>query len=384
MIPFNSPPIVGTERRYLDAALAGGGLSGSGGSFGLRCQEWLERALGSHRALLTPSCTSALELAALLLDVGPGDEVIMPSYTFVSTATAFALRGARVVFVDVRPDTMVLDETLVEAAVTERTKVVVAVHYAGVACDLEVLARVAGRHDLWVVEDAAQGLLATQRGRPLGAVGHLGCLSFHETKGFTAGGEGGALLVNDPSFADRAEVLREKGTDRARFQRGEVSRYSWQDLGSSALMSELQAAFLLAQFEAADRISARRHELWDAYREALGPVAEDGAFALPTIPAHSGHNAHAFTLKLPGPAERARFLADLAASGVLATFHFVPLHSSPAGRRFGRFHGVDRHTTDVSERVARLPLFLAMTDAQHRAVVDAVLRHHDRKGRHQP
>jgi dTDP-4-amino-4,6-dideoxygalactose transaminase len=374
---------VGTELRYLETALTSGNLSGSGGH-GRRCQAWLERELGAHKAFLTPSCTAALELAALLLDIGPGDEVIMPSYTFVSTANAFVLRGARIVFVDVRPDTMNLDETLVESAITNRTKAIVPVHYAGVACDMDAIMTIAEEHHLWVVEDAAQAILSTHHGRALGTIGHLGCLSFHETKSVTAGGEGGAILVNSPEFAERTEILREKGTDRSRFWRGEVAKYTWQDVGSSYLLSDLQAAYLLAQLEAADEIDRRRHELWNEYENALRPLAAAGWFELPTVPPQTRHNAHMFALMLRDGAERAAFLDGLKGAGVMATFHYVPLHSSPAGRRFGRFHGTDRHTTSRSERLVRLPIFFNMTDAEHRTVIDAVVNHCDERSRDRP
>lgn len=374
MIPFNSPPVVGTEMHHVQAAIGSGALSGSG-DHTRRCEEWLDRELGCHRALLTPSCTDALEMAALLLDVGPGDEVIMPSYTFASTANAFVLRGARIVFVDVAPDTMNLDARLVEAAVTRRTRGVVPVHYAGVACDMDPITAVADAHGLWVVEDAAQAIGATYRGRALGTIGDVGCLSFHETKSVTAGGEGGAILVNRPELVARAEVLREKGTDRSRFRRGEVDRYTWQDIGSSYLMSDLQAAYLLAQLDAIDRIERRRHALWDGYARALGPLAAAGRFTLPAVPPHAGHNAHMFALKLPDRAARDALIDALRVAGVMATFHYVPLHSSPAGRRFGRFAGTDAATTDGSRRLVRLPLFYNMTDEEHRAVVDAVARH---------
>lgn len=378
MIPFNSPPVVGTEMAYLEAAVSSGDLSGSG-VFGRRCEAWLERELVARKAFLTPSCTAALELAALLLDVGPDDEVIMPSYTFPSTATAFVLRGARIVFVDVRPDTMNLDETLVEAAITDRTTGIVAVHYAGVACEMAAIMAVADRHRLWVVEDAAQAILSTYRGQALGTIGHLGCLSFHETKGVTAGGEGGAILVNSPDLVSRAEIIREKGTDRGRFRRGEVSKYTWCDLGSSYLLSDLQAAYLLAQLDAVERIDRRRRDLWHRYASALRPLAEDGCFDLLTVAPHVRHNAHLFALKVRDEARRTAFIEELKGAGVMATFHYVPLHSSPAGRQFGRFHGTDRHTTSGSERLVRLPLFFNLTDDDHHTVIDAVVRHwHER------
>lgn len=372
MIPFNSPPVVGTEMDYLRRAVRSGGLSG-GGSVTAACESWLERELSAHRAFLTPSCTAALEMTALLLGIGPGDEVIMPSYTFVSTANAFVLRGARIVFVDVRPDTMNLDERKIEAAITERTRVIVPVHYAGVACDMDTIMAIARKHRLWVVEDAAQAMLATHRDQALGTIGHFGCFSFHETKGYTAGGEGGALLVNDAEFVARTEILREKGTNRIEFWRGDVDKYTWRDLGSSYLMSELQAAYLLAQLESAHRIDRRRGELWDGYAAAFGHLAAEGTVQVQRIPAGVRHNAHMFYLKLRDAGHRDDFIDAMKSRGVLAVFHYVPLHSSPAGLRFGRFHGEDVCTTTESERLVRLPLYYNLTDEQHRAVIDAVL-----------
>lgn len=372
VIPFNKPPVVGTELDYLRAAMSSGELRGGGG-YTRRCEQWLEQHLGAHRAFLTCSCTAALEIAAILLNIGPGDEVIMPSYTFVSTANAFVLRGATIVFVDVRPDTMNIDPGRIEAAITERTKVVVPVHYAGVACDMDTIMAIATRHRLWVVEDAAHAMMSFYRDRALGTIGHLGCYSFHETKGYTAGGEGGAILVNEPDFVERTEILRDKGTNRAAFWRGEVAKYTWQDLGSSYLMSDLQAAYLAAQLESADRIDARRRQLWAEYERIFQPLAQAGRFELPTVPSSSHHNAHMFYLKLPDTNQRAAFIDALKGQGVMAVFHYVPLHSSPAGKRFGVFHGQDIHTTRGSQRLVRLPLFYNMTDAEHRSVIDAVL-----------
>ncbi|GAB3249847.1 dTDP-4-amino-4,6-dideoxygalactose transaminase [Kineosporia babensis] len=370
MIPFHRRARVGTELAFIQEALDGDGLSG-GGSLNRRCEAWLEHELGCHRALLTPSCTAALEMAALLLGVEPGDEVIMPSFTFPSTANAFALRGARIVFVDVRPDTLNLDENLLEAALTPRTRGVVPVHYAGVGCDMRSILDFAQRHGLWVIEDAAQGLLSEREGQALGTLGDVGCLSFHETKGVTAGGEGGALLINRPDLLERAEIIQEKGTDRARFRRGEVPEYSWQEMGSSHLMSEVQAAFLLAHLEAARHMTERRLDLWNGYAEALS----ESSLGLPVVPPGEQHNAHIFALRAPSVPARSGLIRALLAEGVMTTSHYVPLHSSPAGKRFGRFSGADRVTTEASRRLLRLPLFYNLTDQEHRTVIDAVLRH---------
>ncbi|GLY29212.1 dTDP-4-amino-4,6-dideoxy-D-glucose transaminase [Kineosporia sp. NBRC 101731] len=378
MIPFTRPAVVGTEIEHLRAVVESGALAGNG-STGRACERRLERDTGCRRVLLTPSCTAALELAALVLEVGPGDEVIMPSFTFPSTANAFALRGAQLVFVDVRPDTLNLDETLIEAALTDRTRGIVPVHYAGVGCAMDPILEIARAHGLWVVEDAAQGLGATYRDRALGTLGDIGCLSFHATKGVTAGGEGGAMLINLPELTQRAEIGQEKGTDRSRFQRGEVARYTWQGLGSSHLMSELQAAFLLAQLSAADQMQKRRRELWDGYEQALRPVAQ--YVDLPVVPPETQHNAHLFGLRTKDADGRDTLIAALREAGVTATTHYEPLHGSPAGRRYGRFSGTDRVTTDSSRRLVRLPLFHTMTDAEHRTVIDAVLSHYRRSSR---
>ncbi len=357
MVPFNRPHLTGREFAYIQEAVEVGQLAGNG-RFTRRCQQWLEAHMGAPRVLLTHSCTGALEMAALLLDVGPGDEVIMPSFTFVSTANAFALRGATPVFVDIRPDTLNIDEQLVEAAITPRTRAIVAVHYGGVACDMTTLADVAGRHGLPVVEDAAQGLLASYRGRPLGSLGALAALSFHETKNIISG-EGGALVVNDARYVERAEILWEKGTDRSRFARGEVEKYTWMDLGSSFLPGELTAAFLWAQLEDATAITATRMALWGAYRQACAELAGLGV-ELANIPADCAHNAHLFRVQLPPGVSRSHVIAELNRRGVNAVFHYVPLHSAPAGRRFGRVSGTMAVTDDRSARLVRLPLWIGM------------------------
>jgi dTDP-4-amino-4,6-dideoxygalactose transaminase len=378
-IPFNRPALAGRELENLTAALASGHLSGDG-PFTKRCHAWLEARTGTAKALLTHSCTAALEMAALLADVGPGDEVIMPSYTFVSTANAFVLRGATPVFVDIREDTLNLDERLVPDAITARTRAIVPVHYAGVACEMDALLASAARHDLLVIEDAAQGVNATYRGRPLGAIGHLGALSFHETKNLISG-EGGALLVNDPQFAGRAEIIREKGTNRSAFFRGAVDKYTWVDIGSSYLPSELIAAFLLAQFDDAETLNIRRKGVWELYHASFADLEADGLLRRPIVPEHCSNNAHMYYLLLATLAGRQALIAELKARGIGAVFHYVPLHSAPAGRRFGRAHGDFRVTDSTSERLVRLPIWAGMNEQAEtvvRAVRAAVGRHSTR------
>jgi dTDP-4-amino-4,6-dideoxygalactose transaminase len=370
-IPFNKPFTIGAELDNIRAALEEGHLSGDG-RFTRACHQWLEQHLGARRALLTHSCTAALEMAAILSDVGPGDEVIMPSFTFVSTANAFVLRGAVPVFVDIRPDTLNLDERLIEAAVTKRTRAVVPVHYAGVACEMDEIVHLSARHGLVVVEDAAQGILAEYKGRRLGAIGHLGCLSFHETKNVISG-EGGALLVNDERFLARAEVIREKGTNRAQFFRGEVDKYTWVDVGSSYLPSELVGAFLAAQLEQAAVINAKRLRLCEMYRAGLAALEARGEVALPQpLPEGVVSNGHMFYLLLPTADTRARLIAHLKALGVHAVFHYVPLHSAPAGERFGRTAGTMTVTDDISERLLRLPLYHDLAEDDAARIAEAV------------
>jgi dTDP-4-amino-4,6-dideoxygalactose transaminase len=369
-IPFNSPYMTGLELEYMARAHAGGHLAGDG-AFTRRCQSWLETGTGCARALLVHSCTAALELAALLLDIEAGDEVIVPSYTFASTANAFVLRGAVPVFVDVREDTLNLDERLVEAAITARTRVIAPVHYAGVGCEMDTIAQVASRHGLRVVEDAAQGVMASYKGRALGSIGDLGAYSFHETKNVISG-EGGALLVNDAALVQRAEVIREKGTDRSRFFRGEVDKYTWQEAGSSFLPSELIAAFLWAQLEKAQWINDERLRIWRRYHEMLEPLERRGVLRRPIVPAHCEHNGHMYYVLLADGADRSRVLADLNAQGIGAIFHYVPLHSSPAGRRYGRMHGDLKVTDSIAARVVRLPFWLGLT-AQDQGRVAAAL-----------
>lgn len=370
-IPFNRPPFTGNEQQYVLQAIGSEKISGDG-PFGKRCQQWFDRQLQSARTLLTPSCTHALEMAALLIDIQPGDEVIMPSYTFVSTANAFALRGAKIVFVDVRPDTMNLNEQLIEAAITDRTRAIVPVHYAGVACEMDVIMALANRYGLYVIEDAAQAIQAFYRGAAVGTHGHLSAISFHDTKNITSGGEGGLLVINDQEFADRAEVIREKGTNRSQFFRGAVDKYSWVDIGSSYLPSELQAAYLWGQLEYADRIISDRLSAWHAYSEALRPLAERACIQLPTIPAECDHNAHMFYVKVKDLNERGELITYLKEHDIQAAFHYVPLHSAVAGRDHGRFHGEDRYTTVESERLLRLPLYFGMSELAIERVTDEV------------
>lgn len=372
MIPFNKPPYTGNEDKHVSAAMRSAKMSGDG-EYSIRCQQWFENNIHCYKALLTPSCTHALEMAALLVDIEPGDEVIMPSYTFVSTANAFVLRGAKIVFVDIRPDTMNIDETLIEAAVTNRTKVIVPVHYAGVACEMDVIMAVAERHGLYVVEDAAQGMMSTYKGKRLGTIGHLGAYSFHETKNYTSGGEGGLLIINEAAFLHRAEIIREKGTDRSQFFRGMVDKYSWVDVGSSYLPCDLQAAYLWGQLEVADDINKARILVWNKYATLLSELAGAGYIELPSVPDSCVHNAHMFYIKVDGLKVRAALIAHLISRGVQAVFHYVPLHSAVAGIKFGRFQGADTNTTFESERLIRLPMWYGMSDTDIEKVVHAVM-----------
>ena len=369
MIPFNRPYLTGREFTHIQAAVAAGQLAGNG-RFTRLCQAWLERRVGSPRVLLTQSCTAALEMAALLIDLGPGDEVIMPSFTFVSTANAFVLRGARPVFVDIRPDTLNIDERQLESAITPRTKAIVVVHYAGVACEMEALMEIARRHDLVVIEDAAHALMSQYKGKPLGGFGHLATFSFHETKNVISG-EGGALVINDARFVERAEIIWEKGTNRSQFSLGRVDKYTWVDVGSSFLPGELTAAFLWAQLEEAEQITSKRLALWNRYREASSALDAIGLRG-PVVPPDCDHNAHLFYLLLPVPGRRHEILADLNARGVNAVFHYVPLHSSPAGLRYGRVSGSMSVTDDCSARLIRLPLWVGMPAEAPEMVVERV------------
>lgn len=369
---FNRPAVTGAELEYLRQALDGGSLSGDG-PFTRKCHALLEQITGARKALLTTSCTHALEMAALLLDVGPGDEVICPAFTFVSTVNAFVLRGARPVFVDIRPDTLNLDERLLESVITPKTRAIIVVHYAGVACEMEAILDIAARHGVAVVEDNAHGFLGHYKGRPLGSFGTLAALSFHETKNISCG-EGGALLINDERYAARAEVIREKGTDRSRFFRGEVDKYTWVDVGSSYLPSDLLAAVLLAQLEAREAIQRRRRAIWELYRSELARWAEEHGVRLPIVPDGCDHPAHLFYLLMPSADLRARLIDRLRAENILAVFHYLPLHLSTMGRRFGGSEGQCPVAEDVADRLVRLPLFFQLTDDEQRRVIAAVER----------
>ncbi|WP_417539704.1 dTDP-4-amino-4,6-dideoxygalactose transaminase [Marinobacter sp.] len=371
MIDFNRPPFVGTEPVYVAEAMKNRKLSGDG-PFGEKCQNWFETNLPAPKTLLTPSCTAALELAAVLIDIQAGDEIIMPSYTFVSTANAFVLRGAKIVFVDIRPDTMNIDESLIEAAITPKTRAIVPVHYAGVACEMDTIMAIAKRHNLYVIEDAAQGVMSNYKGRALGTIGHLGAFSFHETKNYTSGGEGGLLIINEERFTDRAEIIREKGTNRSLFFRGMVDKYQWVDIGSSYLPSELQAAYLWAQLEHSTEINETRLKAWHFYWNQLLPLAEAGYIQLATIPEGCTHNAHMFFLKTANLEERTALLAHLKYQAISAAFHYVPLHTAKAGSEFARFHGQDVCTTSESERLLRLPMWFGLDGQAQQRVVQAI------------
>lgn len=362
MIRFNVPPYTGREMDNMKKAIESMHICGDG-EFTGKCSKYLEEITGTKKSLLTTSCTHALEMAALLCDIKEGDEVILPSYTFVSTANAFVLRGAKAVFVDIRPDTMNIDETLIEDAITEKTKAIAVVHYAGIACNMDVIMDIARRHQLMVVEDAAQAIMCTYQGKPLGTIGDFGCFSFHETKNFSMG-EGGALLIRDARYIESAEILREKGTDRSKYFRGQVDKYRWQNFGSSYLPSDINAAYLYTQFEMADEINASRIARWNQYYELLLPLKEEGKIELPVVPEGCVHNGHMFYVKTKDMQERTRLIDFLKESGILAVFHYVPLHSAPAGIGYGRFHGEDKYTTRESERLLRLPMFYQLTEEQ--------------------
>ena len=371
MVPFNIPPHIGTAEKYISQAVAAHKICGDG-QFTKKCSEWMEKRFGAKKVLLTTSGTTALEMAALLCDVQAGDEVIMPSYTFCSTADAFVQRGARIVFVDIRPDTMNINERLIEHAITPRTKAICAVHYAGVACEMDTIMGIARRHNLKVVEDAAQGVMSSYKGRALGTIGDYGCYSFHETKNYSMG-EGGALVINTGSGdIERAEIIREKGTNRSKFYRGQIDKYTWVDYGSSYLPSELNAAYLWAQLEEADKINDARLAVWKRYCEALKPFADAGRIEIPYVPEGCVHNAHMFYLKCHDLDERTRFIAYMKDQGIGCVFHYIPLHSSPAGLKFGRFDEKDAMTTKESDRLVRLPLWYGMTAADVDAVTKAV------------
>ena len=370
MIPFNVPPCVGSEEKYIAEAIANHKLCGDG-EFTKKCNAKLEEMTGTSKALLTTSCTHATEMAAILSDIKPGDEVIMPSYTFVSTANAFVLRGATVVFVDIRPDTMNIDETKIEEAITEKTKAIVPVHYAGVSCEMDTIMEIARKYNLKVIEDAAQGIMSTYKGRPLGTIGDYGCFSFHETQNISMG-EGGALLIADPANIENAEIVREKGTNRSKFFRGQIDKYSWVEAGSSYLPSELNAAYLWGELESADKIYEDRMNTWNYYDKALKKLEETGKIECPVIPDGCVHNAHMYYIKAKDLEERTRLLAYLKENGVAAVFHYIPLHSAAAGIKYGRFSGEDKYTTKESERLLRLPLYYGMKEEDREKVVKCV------------
>ena len=372
MIPFNVPPFLGTETNYIAKAIENHKICGDG-PFTKECHQWLENKTGAAKALLTTSCTDALELAALLLDVQPGDEVILPSFTFCSTADAFALRGAKLVFVDIRPDTMNIDETKIEDAITDKTKAIVPVHYAGVACEMDTIMDIARRHNLAVVEDAARAVMSEYKGKALGAIGDYGCYSFHETKNYSMG-EGGAILIKDPAKIEDAEILREKGTNRSVFLRGQIDKYTWVNYGSSYLPSDMNAAYLWAQLEEADKINNDRLASWQKYYDAFEDLEKKGFVQRPVIPEGCKHNAHMFYLKAKNLEERTALISFLKENGIMAVFHYIPLHSAPAGQKFGVFHGEDKYTTAESDRLLRLPMYYGLTDSDINKVIDTVIR----------
>lgn len=370
-IPFNIPPYVGHEMEYLQKACEVNHKICGDGPFTKQCKAWVEEKTGTAGCLMTTSGTSALEMAAHLSHIQPGEEVIMPSYTFCSTADAFVLKGAVPVFVDIRPDTMNLDETLLEDAITDKTRAIAAVHYAGVSCEMDTILEIAKRHHLTVVEDAAQGVMSFYKGKALGTLGDFGCYSFHETKNYSMG-EGGAILIRDPEKISEAEILREKGTNRSQFFRGQIDKYTWVDYGSSFLPSELNAAYLMAQLDQADEINNARLVRWEQYYRLLSPLAAEGRIELPVIPEGCVHNAHMFYIKTRDLEERQALIQALREQGILAVFHYIPLHSSPAGKKFGRFHGEDRYTTKESERLLRLPMYYSLTEENVNDVVSVI------------
>ncbi len=375
MIIFNRPPFTGNEEKYLIQSMKSLKISGDG-EFTQRCHRWFEEKLGCKKALLTTSCTHALEMTALLIDIQPGDEVIMPSYTFVSTANAYALRGAKIVFVDVRPDTMNIDETLIEAAITEKTKAIVPVHYAGVACEMDTIMDIANRHKLFVIEDAAQGMMSSYKGKALGTIGHFGTFSFHETKNYTSGGEGGLLIINDENYITQAEIIREKGTNRSQFFRGMVDKYSWVDIGSSYLMNDLSAAYLWGQLDIADEINDERVNHWKMYYQGLSKLSKKGVLELPVVPDSCLHNGHMFYIKVKDLNERTNLIEHLKSHGIHAVFHYVPLHSAPAGIKFGTFFGEDIYTTTESERLVRLPLYYGIKQEDIESVINTIVEYY--------
>lgn len=376
MISFNVPPVVGKELKYIEQAIGNHKICGDG-EFTKKCSAWMEEKTGTAKALLTTSCTHATEMAALLADIQPGDEVVMPSFTFVSTADAFVLRGAKVKFVDIRPDTMNIDETLIEDAITDKTKAIVPVHYAGVGCEMDTIMDIARKHHLLVIEDAAQGVMSSYKGKALGTIGDYGCYSFHETKNYSMG-EGGALLIKDPDMIERAEIVREKGTNRSKFFRGQIDKYTWVDAGSSYLPSELNAAYLWAQLEQADMVNENRLKSWNLYKELLTPIAEKEYITLPYIPEECTHNAHMFYIKTKNLEERSALISYLKENGVLAVFHYIPLHGAPAGQKYGEFIGEDKYTTRESERLVRLPMYYNLSEEDITYVAELISRFYAR------
>jgi dTDP-4-amino-4,6-dideoxygalactose transaminase len=375
-IIFNKPLVTGKEIEYIKQVLDNSKLSGNG-LFTKKCCQWFEETFDCKKALLVTSCTHALEMAAILADIQPGDEVIMPSYTFVSTANAFVLRGATIVFVDIRSDTMNMDETLIENAITERTKAIVPVHYAGVACEMDTIMEIAYRHNLLVIEDAAQGVMSKYKGKYLGTIGHMGCYSFHETKNYTCG-EGGALIINDERLIERAEIIQEKGTNRSQFFLGQIDKYTWVDIGSSYLPSELNAAFLYAQLEMAEKINANRLKSWQLYFQGLQTLDERGIIEIPYVPKECQHNGHLFYIKLKDLSERTCLINYLHDQTINCVFHYIPLHSSNAGKRFGRFHGEDIYTTCESERLLRLPIYWGIVSGDIENILDSIRSFYDK------
>ncbi len=377
MINFNVPPFTGKEMEYIKECVDNQKICGDG-KYTKKCNEWLEKRTGVTKALLTTSCTHATEMAALLAGIKEGDEVIMPSYTFVSTADAFVLRGAKAVFVDIRPDTMNIDETKIENAITDRTKAIVPVHYAGVSCEMDTITDIAKRHNLLVIEDAAQGIMSTYKGKALGSIGDFGCYSFHETKNYSMG-EGGALLLKGDRYVEQAEIIREKGTDRSKFFRGQVDKYRWVDYGSSYLPSDMNAAYLYAQLEMADEINSYRLNIWNTYYEGLKDLQSEGILELPTVPEGCVHNAHMFYIKAKDFDERTKLIAFLKENDILSVFHYIPLHTAPAGMKYGEFRGEDKYTTKESERLTRLPLYYGLTKEQNEYIIDKVREFYGKK-----
>jgi len=376
MLIFNRPPFTGNEEKYLIQAMKSLKISGDG-EFTRRCHRWFENKLECKKVLLTTSCTHALEMTAMLIGIEAGDEVIMPSYTFVSTANAYALRGAKIVFVDVRPDTMNIDETLIEAAITEKTKAIVPVHYAGVACEMDTIMEIANKHKLFVIEDAAQGMMSSYKGKALGTIGHFGTFSFHETKNYTSGGEGGLLIINDEEYITKAEIIREKGTNRSQFFRGMVDKYSWVDIGSSYLMNDLSAAYLWGQLDIADEINDERVKHWKMYYKGLSKLSKKGKIELPVVPDSCLHNAHMFFIKVKDLNERTILIEYLKAHGVQAVFHYIPLHTAPAGIKFGTFIGEDNYTTADSEKLIRLPLYYGIKQEEINQVIETIVEYYE-------